>query len=220
MKERGLTYLPAMAAAIWRGDKWQTRRQVKIRDGYEVLSPGTGNAWAEKHREMGYLPITPLDPELPNVAMPSRFQLGDIMIVREPWRTFEFYDEYSPSELESMRLTHAMEFYWEADGDNGNQLAREGKYRQARYMPLSFARARRKVTAVRFERLGDISEADANAEGFHRHDENGRRTNSPIFPTAAREFSVYWNRMHGPNAWVRDKHKWVEVIEFERKTGA
>lgn len=74
------------------------------------------------------------------------------------------------------------------------------------------------VAGVRIERLQDISEADARAEGARCADEvTGREV---LFPEASKAGSYrlhyrdIWEQINGPGSW--DANPWVWVVEFER----
>jgi len=93
------------------------------------------------------------------------------------------------------------------------------------HMPRSACRLFLRVKDVRVERLKDISEADAIAEGVRRRGrnssgqtlyENYLRPSFPPFPTSAiTSFSMLWNNIHAPrNGW--HANPWVWVVVFER----
>lgn len=73
------------------------------------------------------------------------------------------------------------------------------------------------ITGVRVERLQDISEADAIAEGIvDAGDDNGfhvadttHYSNNPI-----ESYASMWEAINGAGAW--DLNPWVWVIEFKR----
>ena len=71
------------------------------------------------------------------------------------------------------------------------------------HMPRWAARINLVITAVRVERLQDISIADAIAEGV------GIRCDSPM---AVMEYSLLWESINGRGSW--DANPWVWVIEF------
>jgi hypothetical protein len=81
-------------------------------------------------------------------------------------------------------------------------------------MPKAAARIWLKVKRVRVERLKDITEEDAVAEGCLAQ---------RIFPTARDYFAALWNTTQGvamknvPENWAQNP--WVWVIEFERMEG-
>ncbi len=90
------------------------------------------------------------------------------------------------------------------------------KWFSAAQMPCEFSRITLLVKSVRVERLQDISEADAIAEGcprliysgdgkFHEHSGGSVRVG----------FMGCWVHRHGAASW--DANPWVEVVEFERR---
>jgi len=78
-------------------------------------------------------------------------------------------------------------------------------------MPRWASRLSLAVTSVRVERVQDITEADAMAEGVDPsivgYDLDHLKYRAG--------FMTLWNSIHGPGAW--DGNLWVWVIEFERK---
>jgi hypothetical protein len=84
-------------------------------------------------------------------------------------------------------------------------------------MPRKFSRITLEVTDFRIERLQDLSDADALAEGI-RKSIGGMWTGAPCqcgtSPTAA--FAVLWNSINGrdgPGSW--DANPYVYVISFK-----
>lgn len=77
------------------------------------------------------------------------------------------------------------------------------------HMPRSKCRIVLQITSVRVERLQDISEADAVAEGCR-----GELVDFLTEKTARYEFSELWKSINGPDSWMQNP--WVWVIEFER----
>lgn len=78
------------------------------------------------------------------------------------------------------------------------------------HLPLVCARIWQRVEAVRFERLQDISEADAIAEGM-------RKVWPPCGPDPVDQFKSLWKRIHeGPKSW--DTNPWVWVLTLDLLT--
>lgn len=108
------------------------------------------------------------------------------------------------------------------------------------HMPRWASRITLTVTAVKVERVQDISDEDARAEGITYQEptaadlewfkgwqeENCRDPNEPMDgiwtsgikdtwgPTAQSAFMMLWRHIHGPGAW--DRNDWVAAISFER----
>ncbi len=80
-------------------------------------------------------------------------------------------------------------------------------------MPRWASRITLEITSVRVERLQEISEADAQAEGWTRRPEVS--TDPQVHKEAARDwFMDLWESINGPGSW--DANPWVWVIEFRR----
>jgi hypothetical protein len=82
-------------------------------------------------------------------------------------------------------------------------------------MPKAAARMFLRVTDVRAERVQDISEADAIAEGC---EVTRRKTDGTIAAFARNNYMVLWDKLNakrngGAYAW--DKNPWVWVYTFE-----
>lgn len=95
--------------------------------------------------------------------------------------------------------------------------------RLGRFMPRSFSRLTLTVTDVRVERLQDISEADAIAEGiehvtitnsghFYRNFQN---PDCPLMAYGA--YRSLWDSINGDGAW--EANPWVTAISFSIRHG-
>jgi hypothetical protein len=162
MKERPILFSAPMVRAILAGTKTQTRRVYKGTprlDG-EHHTNGSGETWTD----WGRCPYG---------------KPGDRLWVREAWRVGTKYDTKAPRDLAPRSMT----VEYEAGGYACNGLTggwgthypatREypawvGKLRPGMFMPRWASRITLEVTGVRVERLQDISEADAIAEGIER----------------------------------------------------
>lgn len=92
-------------------------------------------------------------------------------------------------------------------------------------MPRWASRITLEITSVRVERLQDISEADAKAEGIFPHVRGGwhwlkhdsgnpNDWNQFGYKTAALAFQALWESINGPDSWAANP--WVWAIEFRR----
>lgn len=96
------------------------------------------------------------------------------------------------------------------------------------HMPRCASRITLEVTGIRVERLQDISEADAIAEGIVEcpipADEEGPRRigymvgpddgKSGLTVTAREAYRGLWESINGPESW--EASPWVWVVEFKR----
>jgi hypothetical protein len=89
------------------------------------------------------------------------------------------------------------------------------RWRPSIYMPRWASRILLEITNVRVERLQDISEEDARAEGGWR----GRGFGNPDFAVSpCDEFPTLWASVYGEESWLANP--WVWVIEFKRVEGS
>ena len=87
------------------------------------------------------------------------------------------------------------------------------RWRPSIHMPRSASRLTLTVTEVRVQRLQDISEEDARAEGIEGEFlpwPQGYWTYRPYF-------AELWNSLHGPDAW--DANPWVVALSFTVQHG-
>lgn len=129
-----------------------------------------------------------------DIAAP--YAVGDRLWVRETWAAQHAFDALKPSEIRNARWHYA------ATEERGGLL-----WRHSIHMPRWASRITLEVTEVRVERLQDISEADAIAEGC-----GVMRDVVPV--TARDEFSALWESIYGTEAWVTNP--WVWVVEFKK----
>lgn len=87
----------------------------------------------------------------------------------------------------------------------------------ARFMPRWASRLTLIVTDVRVQRLQDISNEDAIAEGTepHGHAFTGYGKQSDVWMAPYYSFAIIWTSIHGPDAW--DANPWVAAISFETR---
>jgi hypothetical protein len=123
--------------------------------------------------------------------------VGDRLWVREAWSIAE--KKFDP---EVSRIVYR------ADGvDPLPDATGRARWRPSIHMPRAASRLLLEVTEVRIERLHDISEEDARAEGVRP--DPFRRTY-----TAINSFHVLWIDINGIDSW--DSNPWVWVISLKK----
>ena len=121
-----------------------------------------------------------------------------------------------PSDLLWVRETH---YVWSAGYKDGR--GRHISYRASEpdapctwtpsiHMPRWASRLTLRITDVRIERLQDISDEDAEAEGWPGPDENNSIASA--YPIAW--YSQLWESINGADSWA--SNPWVWVVSFER----
>lgn len=82
-------------------------------------------------------------------------------------------------------------------------------------MPRWASRITLHITSVRVERLQEISEEDARAEGVEPTNRKWKSYSGPgrFRRSAIQSYRSLWEAINGPNSWA--PNPWVWVIEFE-----
>lgn len=86
------------------------------------------------------------------------------------------------------------------------------------HMPREFSRIALQITDVRVERLNDISQDDALAEGAAPSPDHPPCFEIPgtgiLGATPADAFNLLWDNINGPESW--DANPWVWAVTFQR----
>jgi hypothetical protein len=189
VKERPILFKGEMVRAILEGRKTQTRRVMKPQ-------PLEDDHPAQLHAGL-YNPV--------------RFdRFGDMVPGKEQFGVFgEEWDLKSPFGAPGDRLyvkeTHCVldgVVFYRADGCDD-----VAKWTPSIFMPRRASRITLEITGVRIERLNDISEEDAMAEGV-------RGVDYSLGYTAQRQFMYLWSSINGPESW--EANPWVWVYEFKK----
>lgn len=249
-KERPILFSGEMVRQILVGNKTQTRRVVKARDICDECLQG-------ENAPNNYSDLVELDGN-PNVAgaifgttpyLKTGFcshndvcgerircpygKPGDRLWVRETWAVEDCFDSWKPSDLKPN-----IPVAYRANRPSDTSV----KWRPSIFIPRWASRITLEITNVRVERLQDISEEDARAEGVASDDEVNR-IDSAILPTAAMVglpyesdrvwFAHLWNEINGKPRYVKgagfggetkrfessvswSSNPWVWVIEFNK----
>ena len=221
MKERPILFSGAMVRSLLAGTKTQTRRVMKPQ-------PQPNGMWVKSLNN-----FTCLIDEYPPDATIWRGGIlgGDIHA-----------EDYCPYGVVGDRLWVRESFMLVGGGDPGIPLYRANWREDARargleniptdepkgctpsiHMPRWAARIILEVTDVRVERLNDISEEDAMAEGIEWNpnlDPCGpckwrhyMKPNTGVFPAPA-SFESLWDSINGKGSW--DANPWVWAVTFKR----
>lgn len=231
MKERPILFSAPMVRALLDGSKTQTRRVVKYQPPEDIAPP--------IHVER-YAPVT-IDrhgDEVPGAEIFGAYdesgewgtkcpygEPGHHLWVRESLKAD--YDEsgyilgyaYSADGAKVARCHGLAE--WASDGMAFAHLARPGGVPSI-HMPRWASRITLEITGVRAERLQDISEADAIAEGIDSRPHAGSdraiwRVYGTVDTYTSDPVSSYqslWESINGDGSWAANP--WVWCVEFRR----
>jgi len=183
MKERPILFSAPMIRAILEGRKTQTRRIAK---------------------EFNEMPnLDGILKRYPNPKGCRYGKPGDRLWVRETWAVQHEYDSFAPSEIGASARWH-----YAATEDLGGL-----RKRPSIFLPRRGSRITLEITNVRVQRLQDISEEDAQAEGAVGALDQSVGNNW----CASQAFAALWESINGPDSW--DANPWVWAVTF-RKLGA
>lgn len=226
MRERGIIFNAEMVRAVLEGRKTQTRRIMKVQPEVipqesECGAPGFWIPWNEgktmvRNKDM-------------RIACPFGLK-GDRLWVRETFRVHSRATDvatlvYRASERQSWtQQTHRV------PAVNCNKPVSPENWTPSIHMPRWASRITLEITGVRVERLQDISESDAVAEGieplplepgmpqfYHEYFPIGIKNGLRCNMSAASSFSGLWEAIYGKESW--QANPWVWVVEFKRVEG-
>lgn len=227
MTERGMIFNGEMVRAILDGRKTQTRRIMKIQPEHSglglrrVTDSKNGNDdgkyfWSSSD-------ACGLKARSKSFTCPFG-AVGDRIWVRETFQGPLFDYEQMESYLEDSSKFEKPEFcQYAADGKpapeyyDADDNLRHG-WRPSIHMPRWASRILLEITDVRVERLREISQADAEAEGVGKLKKGFWKNYQPGWTefqlTARGSFATLWKSIYGDESWYADP--WVWVIEFKR----
>ena len=212
MKERPILFSAPMVRALLAGQKTQTRRMVKCRYPWEIQEDDDGKLWP-------WHPDYVTGGEWDGWVDCPYGQPGDRLWVRETFSP-DFANHYP------------FDQFWYA-ADNDRQLEIEilngvrgifspesnvhvpFRWRPSIHMPRAASRILLEIVSVRVERLQDISEADALAEGVKSCEAELDTVGN--WYCHEELYSMLWTKINGWEGYSSwNANPWVWVVEFRR----
>lgn len=248
MKETPILFSAPMVRAILEGRKSQTRRIIKmtkdeIKDakwGYTAFTPPGKISVRGYHADGRY----------GESFIGQPFHVGDILWVRETHYAFGYWKKNGKTDGGRQKWKFIRESDdilfdpWTYDDNCGtgiklplqilpNSNRGTGYYKRlGRFMPKKFARTWLEITKVRAQRLQEISDADALAEGIiscqltcgwdstmyrdYMADASGYgdpAVDYPLTDTAVKSFSTLWQSINGAESW--EANPWIFAVSFK-----
>lgn len=240
-KVRPILFATEMVQSLMRGNKRQTRRVIKesfngcwtggphpcpnepvVAYPGEVYSmEGEPDVTVECDKVYAIFHCSTLDA----VAYCPYGKPGDILYVREtwsetvnieripgfPWRPHIITDNGSSGSYQKAYIYAADGYFQWLDEDGA--MTEKSYWKPSIHMPKKAARIWLRITNIRVERLQDISEEDAKAEGVPERLLVEGTTDGSYWSYG---FNCLWNEINGLESW--NINPWVWVIEFEPLT--
>jgi hypothetical protein len=228
MRERPILFSGPMIRAILEGRKTQTRRIVK---------PQPSDSWHPVVER--YCPTIiekdGMDGPGPEVFGASdedegrKFPYGapgDFIWVREAWCSAHQDGAFGTAYRADNTYLQGKRSHPKGPHYHFPQIGPHVRWRPSIHIPRWASRINLEITGVRVERLHEISEADAIAEGIRtmRDDSgtfvgregdssDGRHMVTP-WPSARQAYADLWESINGRSSW--DCNPWVWVVEFRK----
>lgn len=205
--EKGLIFDVATARKVISGEKTQTRRIIKpvpfkLEEGKVFAEVPRSQPTAEEEEAQASLPY-----QGPFFQVSPRFAVGDTIWMREAWTvgkegengSFEIYSGEPTEEL----LSQGWKVLYAADFPCGEESP-GFKWRPAIHMPRWAGRVRLKVCEIKPQRLQEITEGEAQAEGV-----------LPYEDSYVSAFAFFWDSLNKDSVFGWDKNPYVWAIQFE-----
>lgn len=210
--EQGILLSPSMVRARRSGSKTQTRRVVvpppgkkNLRITPDLIHTATSATIMEQDGVFG-CSFRPFDGTAA-FFVPCPFgKPGDQLWAREAFRFPKWADSYSGEELFERRDLGELLEIIEYSADVPSDQTTKGRYRHGRFMSRWASRDVMGIRGIDVQRLQDISEEDAKAEGCEPEG---------VDASYVLAYLTLWLSLHGDGAWDRNPWVWVlHVSEF------
>lgn len=208
MKTRPILFSAPMVQALLAGTKTQTRRIIKPEPYIDGMGNFCAGGWSYGQEIIGNAPKTAFFAE----KKCPYGKLGSLLWVREAWQVWKDFDHLAPRDIPP-----GADVRYGADGEEWRW---DSKRRPSMFIPRWASRLTLEIFDVRAQRLQDISEADADAEGVEQLDGIidemqlcvlAKKMDIP--PTESRAwFAWLWESINGPGSW--DANPWIWCVSF------
>lgn len=194
-RELPILFSTPMVQAILQDHKYVTRRIVPM-DGTKDRPVGYAHAII-KNIDGVYRWVWLDYPDHPGVVVKPRYQVGDVLWVRETWCFNNYYDDSDG-------------IYFKATSSLPKDI--QPPWKPSIFLKKKYARIWVEVVNVRAERLNDITPEEAIREGYPplRDDEPGILLGPQRYKLW---FKALWESINGKDSW--EKNPWVWRYQFK-----
>lgn len=202
VKSLGIIFSPPMVRAIINGLKFQTRRLIKPQPLGHPGSPGHGPTWARFHFDEWEF-WGAVDSESKRALLyehgrhKPRYTLGSRPWVRESFVYRSKHDRY----------------YYKADYPEFDPYAHNG-WKSPRAMTRAASRLTIEITDIRAQKLHDITEEDAIAEGVDAISMDDVRRQGTL--TRRNDYAQLWDVIHKRDGfpWASNPFVWAYTFKL------
>lgn len=202
MTDRPIIFSAPMIRALLDGRKTQTRRILKP----QPMEDRGMWFW----RDFAFCDKSFVISSGQEIARQIRYAPGDCLWVRETWKPHSIYADRAPRDIPNSKI-----FYRADDGYAPSNM----KWVPPIHMPRWASRLTLIVESVKVERLQEISEEDAWAEGIEAVDglfDDEIRALADEYGISIEDarttFAALWESIRGKRAWAANP--WVIAISF------
>jgi len=227
-KEIGMLFSTAMVKARLDGRKTETRRL----QGLEKVNINPDDWHLDYQGSNGFNWVAKFSNGREGITCKAKAAPGDTIYVKET----HFYDRHEKFP-KCKPVDFPKDFYYRADGECCEQIPEcqcgevgKPKWRPSIFMPKWAARLYLPVVEVRCERLQDITEAGAMAEGIkklYQHDGGSKMHHVWVYiafqdkpgglHSARAAYELLWFSINGLGSWEKNPYVWV--YKFTVKEG-
>ena len=216
-RERPILFSAPMVRALLAGTKTQTRRAINPQPFIDELRNFHWNGWNYGQSVYGEPHVQAIASPLPqsrtNRVLCPFGKPGDRLWVRETWKPHSTFADRKPSGIPPSHVFYAADERYAPSNT---------PWVPSIHMPRWASRITLEITDVRVQRLQDISEEDAIAEGCtekaaETHQDDDRlREECGYFPPSSHEhaFRLLWESINGAASW--DANPFVWALTFRR----
>lgn len=161
----------------------------------------------------------------------AKYKTGDRLYVRENARFPHSFDDVKPRDIPNN--LYDVKIRYEADGGRTRPKEPWGRIRPSIHIPCYFSRLWLRVEKVRIQRLNEISEVDAIAEGVQRDKFPGITFNGGEFffvpgvldrrldppnnyltrSSAVEMFAALWDTVNGSGEWLKNPYVFAYTLK-------
>ena len=189
---KGICFIEQLFHATIKGRKTQTRRTMEQPISFEGICGGV--YIGKPIGKKGFIK--------------PRYKVGEIVYLKEPYS------------LDALAFDG--EITYKFDNPNNEIVSGGLEYENKRCMPAKYARYFIKITAVRCERLQNISDEDCMKEGIYKHISHAKAYwkngfDGLMFYAKRHAYAALINKINGKGTWESNPYVWVYDYELTDK---